>query len=131
MAKPRSEQLRVVGLAQKSGLAPLTQGELDSLVAAQNKTYPKTSPDGIRMDRSVAGPMMLTYYKTVVGRSADEFEVNPANFAAYRPSFIKDACSNAGVRNLLNSGIAVRNLTRDMHGVLIYELTVRSADCAR
>lgn len=36
------------------------------------------------MDRSVAGPMMLTYYKTVVGRSADEFEVNPANFAAYR-----------------------------------------------
>ena len=82
-------------------------------------------------DRAGAGPMMLTYSKTVVGRSADEFEVNPANFAAYRPSFIKDACSNAGVRNLLNSGIAVRNLTRDMHGVLIYELTVRSADCAR
>jgi hypothetical protein len=65
------------------------------MVAAQNKTYPKTSPDGIR------------------------------------PSFIKDVCSNIGVRNLLNSGIAVRNLTRDMHGVLIYELTVRSADCAR
>lgn len=74
-ANSRSERQRVAGLALKSGLAPLTHAELDSLVAAQNKTYRKTSADGIRMDRSVARPMMLTCYKTVVGRSADEFEV--------------------------------------------------------
>jgi len=129
--KTRSEQLRVARTMSQATFRPLSQTELESLVIAQNKTYPKTSPEGMRIDRSSAGPGLLTYYKNVVDRTADEFDINRTNFASYRPAFVKDACANAGVANLLNSGISVKNVVRDRHGKLIYEFTVRPADCAR
>ncbi len=129
--KSRSEQERDARAWKQSNLPPITQAELESLVAAQNKTYPKTSRDGMRIERSVAGPKLLTFYKTAVNHTADDFEITPSNAASYRPAFVRDTCGNAGVRNLLDSGISVRNVVRDANGKLVYEFTVYPADCAR
>jgi hypothetical protein len=129
--KSRSEQERDARAWKQPNLPPITQVELESLVAGQNKTYPKTSRDGMRIDRAVAGPKLLTFYKTAVNHTADDFEINPSNAASYRPAFVRDTCGNVGIRNLLDSGISVRNVVRDTNGKLVYEFTVHPADCAR
>jgi hypothetical protein len=54
--KNRSEQQRLTRTMGQANFRPLSLADLESLVIAQNKTYPKTSPEGMRIDRSTAGP---------------------------------------------------------------------------
>ena len=128
--KPREDLARTLVANEKSASASkISQSDLESLALALNKTYPKTSPNGIRIDRATTGPGLITYHKTMVNLSANELEINPINSASFREVFMKDACSNPGVRNFLRSGISLQTIQRDKNGVLIYDFTARPEDC--
>jgi len=130
LTKPRDELEQTLRANEKLALAvKISQSDLESLVLAANKTYPKTSPNGIRTDRVTTGLGLISFYKTNVSATVDEFEISPNDRASWRELVMKDSCTNLGVRNLLRSGISVQVIQRDKNDLLIFDVTTRPEDC--
>jgi hypothetical protein len=129
--KPREELDRMlVENEKKLSTTKISQTELESLLIALNKTYPKTSPNGIRIDRATAGSGLITFHKTMENQTIADFDINPSNSESFRDAFVKEACSNSGVKNFLRTGVSVQTIQRDKNGALIYDFTANPKDCA-
>jgi hypothetical protein len=104
----------------------LSQNELESMVLVFNKNYPKTLPNGIRIDRLTSGPALITYHKTMTNHSAAEIVMDES---AMRADVINEACANPGVSNFLKSGISVQTIYNDQDNVFVYKNTTSPKDC--
>lgn len=127
--KTRDQLNREVAAAENQSARKITQKELESLMIALNKTYPKMTSLETRLDKATVGPMILTFHKTMVNKRADDFEITPQNSAKYTSVLLEDSCSNAGVRLYLRQGVSVKVIQRDMQGKLIFEFMTRPGDC--
>lgn len=127
--KTRDQLNREVAAAENPPPRKITQKELENLMIALNKTYPKMTSSETRLDKATVGPMILTFHKTMVNKRADEFEITPQNTAKYASVLLEDSCSNAGVRQYLRQGVSVKVIQRDMQGKLIFEFMTRPGDC--
>lgn len=131
ISKKPKEELDQFLLKNEKSTTPstITQNELESLVQAQNKTYPKTSPSGIRIDRVTSGPSLITYHKTMVGFSRADLDIESIDSESFRASLKDEVCSNLGARNFLRSGISFRIIQLDRNGELIYDFTAHPGEC--
>ncbi|TBW12355.1 hypothetical protein E0E50_03745 [Azotobacter chroococcum subsp. isscasi] len=107
----------------------INQKELESIALALNKNYPKTSPNGIRIDRLSTGIGLITYHKTLINYSVADFDANSLNSDASRQELVDEACSNSGTKKFLKSGISIQNIYRDKNGTIVSDRTVRPKDC--
>jgi len=107
----------------------MSQKELETLVSIMSKNYPKTSTDGIRIDRISAGIGLITYHKTTVNNSIEEFDLNELNSYSHFQKYLKEICSNVGLRNFLKWGVAVKNIYSDKNAKKINEITIQPHAC--
>lgn len=107
----------------------ISQDDLSRLVASLNKGYPKTMPDGSRIDKAVVGERSITYHRTLLEVDIKDVDMSDADSADARKEHLILNCKNAGIKNLLNSGVTISNLYNDMNGTYILTRQIQPEDC--
>lgn len=116
-----------VGFMNSNSDKRATPASLEKLVTEMNSTrYPKTSPDGVRIERLSSKGYVLTYHKTFVDRMADEFPKN--HFSSISADLIKEVC-HSELKTLLKDGVSVEMTYNDKSGKLVGSYTAAASDC--
>ena len=107
----------------------ISQDDLSRLVASLNKGYPKTMPDGTRIDKAIAGDRSITYHRTLLEVDIKDVDMNDADSEDAKKEHLILNCKNAGIKNLLDAGISISTIYNDRNGKYILTRKIKPDDC--
>ena len=119
-------QLLIVG-AQAQTL--MTQDErIKGVVEIMNQSYPRTGPNGVRVDHVSYVNKIFTFHKTYTQHTVDMFDREELRNKL--PEMRTEFCSSAAMIDILKNGaIGVGNSVSDKNGILIQAFHVSKKDC--
>ena len=112
-------------LQNQASAATPSNSDLEQIVAIANKRYPRETTPGIRIERMTSGPRLVTYHKTILNRTVDEFDQT----VDLRPGVAAEFCDSVAGNDFLRKGISMQVIFRDKNGALVYDHMIRPSDC--